>query len=369
MKSIKALPLCLLCCGVAAALTACTADEATYTPAAHLTLRSSAVSFTAQPQQGLITTVPTVGLTAQSDAPWCTAVATSDSTVSVSVGRNERPDGRTAIVSLSSASGTARVSVTQQGAVWYVKGDSVYLLSDAPATLTIPVRSDYDYDVSLPQWISGQPDDDGYLLTLQANTTGQCRHGRLVFSSSQGQRAISIYQIGEADLAGTYEVDYAYPTGTNEQRDTTVTVQLVQSTADSLLFYAENLSIIPGMRFPMTYDPLTFSMTITAGQLLGQTGQSSRYVFTALGSNYGAHVSTAITYPATLTVDPLTLQPVFSFNDTEGFDYYDTEGNEQHGYIQALLTIGTVENNVTMTPANFLGYADRIYHPRFRRIK
>ena len=80
MKSIKALPLCLLCCGVAAALTACTADEAPYTPAA--------VSFTAQPQQGLITTVPTVGLTAQSDAPWCTAVATSDSTVSVSVGRN-----------------------------------------------------------------------------------------------------------------------------------------------------------------------------------------------------------------------------------------------------------------------------------------
>ena len=344
-------------------LAAC-GDEVDYEPARHLRLLNTDACFSATAQQGVIRLAPTRQLTAYATADWCHVEVTSDSTVTVAVERNVQSVGRSTEVVLQSAEGTARVPITQMGAVWYVMGDSTYLLGDEANTITIPVHSDYDYSVSLPEWASGQSVDGAYELTLEPNRTGQVRRTLCTFQSEKGSRTISICQIGPNDLAGTYSLTYGIPVTQTENRDTTITIQLEQSATDSLAFYAVGMSIIPAVRLPFSYDPLTFTLSISAGQPLGRVGGQQRYVFTALASEAGAHTSTALSYGAQVQVDHHSLKPSFVFADTEGFAFYDSQGDEQMAHIFGILTIGTVQDRASIDANNFLGYADRIMNPR-----
>lgn len=261
-----------------------------------------------------------------------------------------------------------KVPVTQYGAVWYVKGDSTYLVGDEPTTVTIPLHSDNDYAVDGPDWVSGAKVEGGYEVTLQANTTGQARRAQLTFSSEKGQRTIAIYQFGPNDIAGTYELRYGIPVSQTETRDTVVTVSIEQSASDSTLFHVSGMSVIPGLKIPFTYDPLTFALTITAGQPLGRVGNQQRYVFTALASEVGAHTSTTVSYSAPVVIDHQTVMPSFTFADTEGYAYSDATGMEQMAHISGILTIGTIQDRASLDPDNFLGYADRIMHPVFTKL-
>ena len=353
---------------VALSLCASCGDDFNYTPEQKLTLRASQVCFSASKQEGLISVAPTAGLAATTQAPWCHLRVSSDSTVVVEVDRNEELMGRSTEVVLSSADGTAKVPVTQYGAVWYVMGDSTYLVGDEPVTVTIPLHSDYDYSVDGPDWASGVKVEDGYEVSLQANKTGEARRTQLTFRSEKGERTISIYQFGPGDIAGTYQLRYGIPVSQTENRDTVVTVDIEQSVADSTLFLVSGMSVIPEMKIPFTYDPLTFTLTITAGQLLGRVGAQQRYVFTALASEVGAHTGTTVTYSAPVAIDHQTIMPSFTFADSEGYAYFDETGMERLAYIHGILTIGTIQNKASLDMDNFLGYADRIMNPVFTKI-
>ena len=147
-----------------------------------------------------------------------------------------------------------------------------------------------------------------------------------------------------------------------------VTVDIEQSAADSTLFLVSGMSVIPDLKIPFTYDPLTFTMTITAGQSLGRVGNQQRYVFTALASAVGAHTSTTVSYSAPVVIDHQTIMPSFAFTDSEGYAYSDEMGMEQMAYIEGILTIGTIQDRASLDADNFLGYADRIMHPVFTKI-
>lgn len=354
---------------LAGLLTAACSSDYDYTPQLKLKLTATDACFSAASQQGLICLLPTRGLTASTTAAWCRAEVTSDSTVVITVERNNAATGRSAEVLLQGLDGgTARVPVTQQGAVWYVMGDSTYLVGDEQTTLTIPLHSDYDYRVDLPQWASGRQVEGAYELTLSPNRTGQVRQTRCTFTSEKGSRTISICQIGPNDLAGTYRLTYGIPVSQTQQRDTTVTISLEQSATDSLQFLASGMSVIPALRIPFTYDPLLRTLSIGAGQLLGRVGSQQYYVYTALASEAGAHTSTSLSYAAPVVVDHTTLMPSFTFADAEGIAYYDSNGDEQTAHIAGILTIGTVQERASIDAGNFLGYADRIMNPRLTKV-
>lgn len=354
---------------LAGLLTAACSSDYDYNPQLKLKLTATDACFSAASQQGLISLLPTRGLTASTTAAWCRAEVTSDSTVVIAVERNNAATGRSAEVLLQGLDGgTARVPVTQQGAVWYVMGDSTYLVGDEQTTLTIPLHSDYDYRVDLPQWASGRQVEGAYELTLSPNRTGQVRQTRCTFTSEKGSRTISICQIGPNDLAGTYRLTYGIPVSQTQQRDTTVTISLEQSATDSLRFLASGMSVIPGLRIPFSYDPLLRTLSIGAGQLLGRVGSQQYYVYTALASEAGAHTSTSLSYAAPVVVDHTTLMPSFTFADAEGIAYYDSNGDEQTAHIAGILTIGTVQERASIDAGNFLGYADRIMNPRLTKV-
>lgn len=357
----------VICMVATLLLCASCGDDFNYTPESKLKLKASQVCFSASNQKGLITVAPTAGLAATTQASWCHVHVSSDSTVVVEVDRNEELTGRSTEVVLSSVDGIAKVPVTQYGAVWYVMGDSTYLVGDEPTIVFIPLHSDYNYFVDTPDWASGVKVEDGYEVSLQANETGEVRRTQITFRSEKGERSISIYQFGLNDIAGTYQLRYGIPVSQTENRDTVVTVEIEQSLSDSTLFLVSGMSVIPNVKIPFTYDPLTFTLSISAGQSLGCVGNQQRYVFTALASEVGAHISTTVSYSAPVVIDHKTVKPSFSFTDSEGYAYFDETGTERLAYIHGILTIGTIQDKASLDIDNFLGYADRIMNPVFTK--
>ncbi len=71
------------------------------------------------------------------------------------------------------------------------------------------MKSDYDYTVDLPAWITGEKVKEGYNLTLAENTTGNARKGnRYVHERKRREKKIVFLQFGINDIAGTYEATY-----------------------------------------------------------------------------------------------------------------------------------------------------------------
>lgn len=369
MKKIHSIILLLTVLVSAVSFSSCSDDD-NYTPAQHLKLKQADAIFSASAQKGHIHLEKAQGLAAKSEAAWCQVVVENDSTIQISVERNNSLVGRSTILDLSDRNGrTAQLSVTQQGAVWYVMGDSVYLVSDNESEVTIPIHSDYEYTVDQPEWVKGTKSEDGYVVSLQPNETGSTRCTNLIFKSEKGERSIKIYQFGSNDIAGTYELTYGVPVSATENRDTTVTVDIVRDETNEDLFYMKGASVMENINIPFVYDPLTFSLKISGGQPLGKVGASNFYVFTALASSYGAHVSSSITYPAKVAINPATLLPTFKFFDEEGFEYYDAMGDAQFGHIYGILTFGTREDRASLDANNFVGYADKIMDPVLRKTK
>lgn len=369
MKTNKFTILLLTVFASAATFISCS-DDNVYTPAQHLTIKESDAVFSASAQKGTIHLEAAEGLSAKSEASWCHVQVQNDSTVQISVDRNTSLIGRSTLLALNDKNGvTASLSVTQQGAVWNVMGDSIYLVSDNACDVTIPVHSDYEYTVDMPEWASGTQTEDSYVVKLRTNETGNTRCTSLLFKSEKGQRNIKIYQFGSNDIAGSYSLTYGIPVTSTEDRDTTINVNIVRDTQNEDLFYAVGASVIDGINIPIVYDPLTFTLKVTAGQPLGKVGSSNFYVFTALASSYGAHVSSSISYPAAVSIDSSTLLPTFEFKDAEGFEYYDANGDLNIGHIYGILTIGTREDRASLDASNFVGYADKIMNPILKKIK
>lgn len=345
-------------------------DDNVYTPAQHLTIKESDAVFSASAQKGTIHLTAADGLSAKSEASWCHVQVENDSTVQISVDRNTSLIGRSTLLAFADKNGkTASLSVTQQGAIWNVMGDSLYLVSDNACEVAIPIRSDYEYTVEQPEWVKGTKAEDSYIVKLQANETGETRCTSLLFKSEKGQRNIKIYQFGSNDITGKYSLTYGVPVSATEDRDTTIYVNIVRDAQNEDLFYAEGASVMDGIKIPFVYDPLTFTLKISAGQPLGKVGASNFFVFTALASSYGAHVSSSVSYPAALTIDPTTLLPTFKFEDVEGVEYYDANGDMNITHINGILTIGTREDRASLDASNFVGYADKIMNPIFKKIK
>ena len=155
------------------------------------------------------------------------------------------------IVEISDAVGEkVRVPVSQAGGVWYVKGEDVYGFSDEEATVTIPVKSDYNYTVDMPDWMTGEKVRDGYNLTLKENTTGNARKGIVKFVSERGTKEIVFLQFGLNDIAGTYEATYETYGENDDLVEETTTFELVQDEEDNKVFYAVGLSSINGLVIP-----------------------------------------------------------------------------------------------------------------------
>ena len=151
MKKINILWMLIGCLFL---VTSCSDDDDS--AVASLQVIKSDVSFTAIATTGTIEVQSNSAITAVSNQDWCT-VTVNGNVVTVAVPTYTGLVGRNAVVEISNTlDSKVRVPVSQAGGVWYVNGDDLYGLSDEESTITIPVKSDYDYTVDMPAWITGE---------------------------------------------------------------------------------------------------------------------------------------------------------------------------------------------------------------------
>ena len=308
-------------------VTSCSDDDDS--AVASLQVIKSDVSFTAIATTGTIEVQSNSAITAVSNQDWCT-VTVNGNVVTVAVPTYTGLVGRNAVVEISNTlDSKVRVPVSQAGGVWYVNGDDLYGLSDEESTITIPVKSDYDYTVDMPAWITGEKVKEGYNFTLTENTTGNARKGTVIFKSQKGTKEITFVQFGVNDIAGTYEATYSTFGEGDDWVSETVKIELLQDEENEAVFYADGLSSIRGVVLPLKFDGETYQLSALNGQYLGFIESQKWYLYTIVRSEAGyVHADTSLSYPAIaeLDVDDEELMPFFPFKDKKGFSFTGETG-------------------------------------------
>ena len=280
--------------------------------------------------------------------------------------------GRNAVVEISNTlDSKVRVPVSQAGGVWYVNGDDLYGLSDEESTITIPVKSDYDYTVDMPAWITGEKVKEGYNFTLTENTTGNARKGTVIFKSQKGTKEITFVQFGVNDIAGTYEATYSTFGEGDDWVSETVKIELLQDEENEAVFYADGLSSIRGVVLPLKFDGETYQLSALNGQYLGFIESQKWYLYTIVRSEAGyVHADTSLSYPAIaeLDVDDEELMPFFPFKDKKGFSFTGETGTIK-SFIDAIGVYVFASKSPTFGNNNNLGYYDIFKGLSIKKIK
>ena len=224
-------------------MVACSKDDNEGADNAALKVVSSDLIFPARGATHDIQVSSAGAYTAAVNKDWCTATV-EGGVVHVAVERNTTLEARNAIVTLEGSGTTLRLSLSQNGAVWMVRGASSYSASDEDTTIVIPATLDFEYTVTIPDWMDGEEVEDGYQLHLHENNTGGARKGNVTFKSSQGNKTISFQQFGKRSVGGQYDITYSYITvvkdifGNETKTTKTVTrrIEIEAKTTESYLY-------------------------------------------------------------------------------------------------------------------------------------
>ena len=366
MKKINILWMLIGCLFL---VTSCSDDDDS--AVASLQVIKSDVSFTAIATTGTIEVQSNSAITAVSNQDGCT-VTVNGNVVTVAVPTYTGLVGRNAVVEISNTlDSKVRVPVSQAGGVWYVNGDDLYGLSDEESTITIPVKSDYDYTVDMPAWITGEKVKEGYNFTLTENTTGNARKGTVIFKSQKGTKEITFVQFGVNDIAGTYEATYSTFGEGDDWESETVKIELLQDEENEAVFYADGLSSIRGVVLPLKFDGETYQLSALNGQYLGFIESQKWYLYTIVRSEAGyVHADTSLSYPAIaeLDVDDEELMPFFPFKDKKGFSFTGETGTIK-SFIDAIGVYVFASKSPTFGNNNNLGYYDIFKDLSIKKIK
>lgn len=188
-------------------LSSCSSDDDD-APADEFAVVRSSLLFRSKASTGQVEVRSTKPYTVSVNKEWVKATAQGN-IVTVEVEKNTSYETRNAIVALQSGDRQLRISLMQQGAVWMINAPDTYTTSDEDTTLIIQASLDFDYEVTMPEWMEGEEVDEGYRLHLLTNDTGGGREGTVTFTSQVGKKSIKFRQFGQRSIGGTYQATYS----------------------------------------------------------------------------------------------------------------------------------------------------------------
>lgn len=149
--------------------------------------------------------------TVYSSESWATA-AVSGNTVSVTTTENNDRFNRHANIVIKAAENdSVIVTITQKGLVFSIDGDSEFTVGNEATQKTVYITANTAVNVeSAPDWITASLTDDGAVLNIAENNTGNFRKGIVTFNAGSNTVSVSVLQGEAKDLAGSY-----YFVGTN----------------------------------------------------------------------------------------------------------------------------------------------------------
>lgn len=366
---------------VVASLASCSEEEKFVEPVPTLELVSSNVTFDAEPSNGeiIVSNSASGSISASSSESWCTVSISGNEAVNVSVPRYDGYEGRTAVITVSNGTDQLHVPVSQSGALWAVVSADSLDFHDLNNEATIRLKSNFDYHISTPDWITFTKEDNNVTFHALPNLTGKPRFDKVTISSKRGDFSFNARQFGVRDIEGTYEATYtAFTEETNEKGDRiiaadglpvrgefTKTFKLVRSKTDTLQFNAVGLSKISQVQIPFHYDMNTRRLSVNNVVKLYSDPIRRRYYHTVLLTEAGHNLATeTLSYWAPYSLDEESMLPIFKFADqritvTSGDNKTETDLNGF--YVFAF-------SSTVLSYSNMVGYNDMYQRVTFRRI-
>lgn len=174
-------------------------------------------------------------LTAVSGADWCRVIEVTNEKITLLVRANYEYTSRATQVTVSDGNSEKKIVVTQEGNIFAPDSDQqVIRLGNAPSQTIVRVNSSFDFKVSVQRgidWLEvpAASKEDGFLLVLKENKTGNPRACQLLVSTNEGRKFFYyVYQYEVTDLLGawgnsriyvkwdTKDIEDAYPLSATE---------------------------------------------------------------------------------------------------------------------------------------------------------
>lgn len=174
-------------------------------------------------------------LTAVSGADWCRVIEVTNEKITLLVRANYEYTSRATQVTVSDGNSEQKIVVTQEGNIFAPDSDQqVIRFGNAPSQTIVRVNSSFDFKVSVQRgidWLEvpAASKEDGFLLVLKENKTGNPRACQLLVSTNEGRKFLYyVYQYEVTDLLGawgnsriyvkwdTKDIEDAYPLSATE---------------------------------------------------------------------------------------------------------------------------------------------------------
>lgn len=327
-------------------LCACGSDDDD--PADEFAVVRSDLLFRSKASSGQIEVRSTQPFTVSVNKPWASATAQGN-IVTVAVEKNTAYETRNAIVTLQSGDRQLRISLMQQGAVWMISGPDTYTTSDEDTTLVIQASLDFDYEVTMPEWMEGEEVEEGYRLHLLTNDTGGGREGTVTFTSQVGKKSIKFRQFGQRSIGGTYQATFNDGTK-NLTRNITID-------ADPAKSYLYLKGLCDGYDVPVSMDG-SGNLHIANGQLLSDATNGYIYIVLHQTGDYQNLIwAGSCEYMAniTLTTQGGILVPSFNFSNSN-ITFTDPIGMEANATINGfMLKTASMPNILYTSSGQLLG--------------
>ena len=174
-------------------------------------------------------------LTAVSGADWCRVIEVTNEKITLLARANYEYTSRATQVTVSDGNSEQKIVVTQEGNIFAPDSDQqVIRFGNAPSQTIVRVNSSFDFKVSVQRgidWLEvpAASKEDGFLLVLKENKTGNPRACQLLVSTNEGRKFFYyVYQYEVTDLLGawgnsriyvkwdTKDIEDAYPLSATE---------------------------------------------------------------------------------------------------------------------------------------------------------
>ena len=179
-------------------------------------------------------------LTAVSGADWCRVIEVTNEKITLLVRANYEYTSRATQVTVSDGNSEQKIVVTQEGNIFAPDSDQqVIRLGNAPSQTIVRVNSSFDFKVSVQRgidWVEvpAASKEDGFLLVLKENKTGNPRACQLMVSTNEGRKFFYyVYQYEASDLLGAWRDSQIYVKWDTKKIDKAYRLSATEVTKDA----------------------------------------------------------------------------------------------------------------------------------------
>ena len=175
-------------------------------------------------------------------------------------------------VTVSDGSNEQKIVVTQAGNIFAPDTDQQVLrLGNAPSQIVVRVNSSFDFKVSIQKgvdWVEvpTASKEEGFLLVLKENKTGNPRACQLMVSTNEGRKFFYyVYQYEASDLLGAWRDSQIYVKWDTKKIDKAYRLSATEVTKDAEGDgYTINMSLVGTPVAPYLKDPSKATISLQA---------------------------------------------------------------------------------------------------------